>query len=530
MRDFQAPGRSAVYANNVMAATSHPLATQAALEILHAGGNAADAAVAAVAVQCVVEPHMTGIGGDCFAIVAKPDGSLSGLNGSGRAPKAASSAKLRDLGLSSIEATSPHAVTVPGAVRGWEKLLANFGKKNLAQVLGRAIDYAENGFPVAPRLGRDWVKAEAKLSLDSAASANYLFAGKAPLVGQKVRLPALAETLRAIADGGADAFYTGAIARDIVDTLAARGGVMSEEDLAECDAVDVAPITSNYRGVTLAELPPNGQGFIALIMLGLLQRFDVDKLDPLGAERFNLQLEAGRLAYSVRDQFLADPDHMLHDAKTLLQSDYLDRLAAKMSPNSRIPGIPPATLAPNSDTVYLTVTDKDGMAVSLINSLFKDFGSGICAPKSGVMLQNRGSCFRVEPGHVNTIEGGKRPLHTIIPAMALKDGKPWLSFGVMGGAYQPCGHTHVLSNITDYGMDVQEAIDAPRMFFDEKTHQLHAETHVPQETVNALRAIGHDVVRVDDPIGGAQAIMIDRKNGCLIGGSDPRKDGMAAGV
>ncbi len=529
MRDFHAPGRSTVYAPKAMAATSHPLATAAAIEMLQAGGNAVDAAVAAVAVQCVVEPQMTGIGGDCFAVIARPDGTLTGLNGSGRAPAAATAERLMSLGETRIAPDSVHAVTVPGAVRGWERLLASHGTRRLADVLKRAIDYARNGYPVAPRVAYDWERAVAKLAADAGAAQAYLFDGKAPAPGDVVRHAPLADTLTAIAERGAEAFYTGPVAEDIVATLAARGGLMTLDDLAAMEAMEVAPVTKEYRGLTVAELPPNGQGFIALVMLGLLERFDLTGLDPFGAERFHLELEAGRIAYSIRDRFLADPAAMPHSPEELLSDAYLDRLAARIDRKGRLADIPPALLGPGSDTIYLTVVDEEGLAVSLINSVYHSFGAGICAPKSGVLLQNRGACFRLEPGHPNCIDGGKRPLHTIIPAMVMKDGRLHLSYGVMGGGYQPCGHAHVLTNIVDFGMDVQEAIDAPRMFFNEMTHQLQAERHVPQATVDGLEALGHDVVRVDEPIGGAQAILFDRVRGTLAGGSDPRKDGCALG-
>ncbi|MXN64988.1 gamma-glutamyltransferase [Stappia sp. GBMRC 2046] len=529
MRDFHAPGRSAVYAANAMAATSHPLSTTAAIETLQAGGNAVDAAVAAVAVQCVVEPQMTGIGGDCFAIIAEPDGKLHGLNGSGRAPKAASSKKLIELGESSVELTSPHAVTVPGAVRAWETMLERHGTKSLGDVLGRAIQYAREGYAVTPRVALDWSRNVEKLSADEGSKSAYLIDGKAPRTGEIMRHAPLADTLQRIAEEGSGAFYEGAVAEDIVATLRAKGGLMTLEDMAEMQVDDMTPVTGDYRGLTVAELPPNGQGFIALVMLGILEKFDLQKLDPNGTQRFHLELEAGRIAYSLRDRFLADPDFMPHDPAELLSDDHIARLAGLVDPGSRIADLPPSVLGPRSDTVYLSVVDKDGLAVSLINSVYKDFGSAITAPKSGVLLQNRGACFRLEPGHPNTIEGGKRPLHTIIPAMVLSEGRPYLSFGVMGGGYQPCGHAHVLGNITDFGMDVQEAIDAPRMFFDEKSYVLHAERYVPEATVDGLRALGHTVERVPGAIGGAQAIRIDRARGILEGGSDPRKDGMAAG-
>ncbi len=528
-RDFQVPGRSPVFAREAAAATSHPLATSAAIEVLQDGGNAVDAAIAAVAVQCVVEPHMTGIGGDCFAIVMESDGRLTGFNGSGAAPRAATPQKLAELGVTEITDTSPHAVTVPGAVRAWETLLKAHGTKDFGTLFKRAIQYAREGFPVAPRVAGDWAKCVDKLGADPASAQAYLIDGNAPAQGAILKFPRLADTLQAIAEGGADAFYTGDVAGDIVNALRARGGLMTGDDLAACHTTAVSPVMRDYKGHTVAELPPNGQGIIALLMLGILERFDLETLDPLGPERFHLEMEAARLAYAVRDRFITDPGHMDACHTRLIGSDYIDALAEQVSADRRMPAVPDAALAPQTDTVYLTVVDRDGLSVSFINSLFSDFGSGILAPDSGVLLHCRGKSFKAAPGFANSIDGGKRPMHTIIPAMVLKDGAPFLSLGVMGGHYQACGHAHVITNIVDYGMDVQAAIDFPRMFFDLDTHHLQAEKFIPPSTIEGLRALGHTVGPADGPIGGSQAIMIDRSRGLLTAGSDPRKDGHAAG-
>ncbi len=529
-RDFHVPGRSAVYAPHAMAATSHPLATNAALEILRGGGSAADAAVAAMAVYAVVEPHMTGIGGDCFAIVAKPDGTLSGMNSSGRAPKNVSADKLLEQGLLKIEGHSPHAVTVPGALRGWEKMLKDHGHFSFEKVFQRAIGYARDGYAVTPRAAFDWKSSVDLLKQNEGAAQIFLRDGRAPVAGEVMKNPQLAETLEAVAKGGADAFYRGPIAEEIASVIQAKGGYLTAEDLATHEAIDLTPVSTEYRGVTVAELPPNGQGIIALVMLELMKRFDWEELDPMGAERFHLQMEITKLAYSGRDRFLADPDFMQFDPQDFLDSDYIDSLARLIRTDAVLPRQTEEVLSPHSDTVYLTVVDEEGLAVSFINSLYHGFGSGIAAPKSGVLLQNRGACFTLEAGHPNQIAGGKRPMHTIIPAMALKDGLPYMSFGVMGGGYQPCGHAHVLSNHLDYGMNMQEALDCPRIFIDEKSLALQAETSVPPSTIEALKALGHEVEFVVTPIGGGQAIMFDREHGGgLIGGSDPRKDGCALG-
>ncbi len=528
-RDFQAPGRSPVYARDAAAATSHPLATSAALEILRDGGNAVDAAIAAVAVQCVVEPHMTGIGGDCFAIVTEPDGRLTGFNGSGAAPRAATPEKLAELGVTEITDASPHAVTVPGAIRAWETMHKAHGSMAFSALFKRAVHYAREGFAVAPRVARDWARNVEKLAGDPVSAARYLIDGEAPAIGTILKYPRLADTIEAIAEGGADAFYTGRIAADIITALKSRGGLMTEDDLAACHTTAVSPVLSDYKGYTVAELPPNGQGVVALVMLGILDRFDLESLDPLGPERFHLEMEAARIAYAVRDKFVADPAYMDVCHTRLIGSDYLEQLAGLVSRDKRMPALPQSELVPQTDTVYITVVDKDGLTVSFINSLFSDFGSGIVAPDSGVLLHCRGKSFKAAPGHANSIAGGKRPLHTIIPAMVLKDGDPWLSFGVMGGHYQACGHTHLLTNIIDYGMDVQAAIDFPRMFFDLASHDLQAEKLIPPSTLDGLRALGHKVSPAAAPIGGSQAIMIAKARRLLTAGSDPRKDGHAAG-
>ncbi|MBS8261876.1 gamma-glutamyltransferase [Roseibium polysiphoniae] len=528
-RDFEAPGRSPVFAREAAVATSHPLATSAALEVLQAGGNAVDAAIAASAVQAVVEPQMTGIGGDCFAIVTEPDGRMAGFNGAGGAPAGISTDYLAARGIEELTPTSPHSVTVPGAVRAWETLLKAHGTRSFETLFKRAIDYAENGFPVAPRVQHDWKDSIDRVSGSAAAKATYLSGGKAPDVGQIMKFPRLAETLKAIATGGADAFYTGPIADDIVSTLQELGAVMTREDLAACHTTAVSPVMRDYRGFTIAELPPNGQGVIALVILGILERFDLESLDPLGPERLHLEMEASRIGYAVRDKFVTDPGYMDICHTNLIAEDYLDQLAAMIDPYKKLAELPGTSLAPQTDTVYLTVVDKNGLSISFINSIFNSFGSGILAPESGVLLHNRGAVFHAKPGHANTIAGGKRPMHTIIPAMALKDGAPWLSFGVMGGHYQACGHAHLISNIIDYGMDVQMAIDFPRMFFDLDTHVLEAEKMIPQSTLDGLVAKGHEVRRASGAIGGSQAIMIDKANHTLIAGSDPRKDGQAAG-
>jgi gamma-glutamyltranspeptidase/glutathione hydrolase len=509
---------------NGMAATSHPLATLAAIDVLRDGGTAADAAVAAVATLCVVEPHMTGIGGDCYALVSRPDLPVWGYNGSGRSGAKASYAALRDRRLNEI-GNSIHSVTVPGAIDAWEQILKAHGRFGLDRCLRAAIGYAEGGFPVASRIAWDWQRHVGKLSADPGASKHYLFNGKAPREGDVIRFPALAQTLKTIAANGAKGFYEGEVGADMAATVAARGSFLTAEDFADHRGDAVAPISTNYRGVDLVEIPPNGQGITALVMLNILENFDIKSLDPVGPERFHLVLEAARIGYAVRDTHLADADHMRTPVSALTDKAWGKKLASLIDMNKR--SVLPAAPAPGSNTVYLTVVDKDRMAVSFINSLFSSFGTGICTEKSGILLTNRGACFTLEPDHPNTFGPGKRPMHTIIPALAMKNGRCDMSFGVMGAHYQPMGHVQIMLNMLDYGMDVQQAIDCPRFFWEGET--VEVETGTPAATIDGLRARGHDVVLCDQPWGGAQTIRIDWDRGVLIAGSEPRKDGCALG-
>lgn len=524
-RDYQLPGRSPVIATEGMAATSHPLATLAAVEALRAGGTAADAAVAAAAVQCVVEPHMTGIGGDCFCLVDKPDAPVWGYNGSGRAAAAASSEALRAQGLTTIDLESPHAITAPGTIEAWEAILEAHGRFGLDRALAPAIRYAEEGFPVAPRVAHDWADRVARLQQDPGAMRHYLPNGRAPAAGDVVRLPALAASLKAIARDGAKAFYTGAIAEDIAATIKARGGTLGVDDLAAHKGEVAAPIAADYRGVDVHELPPNGQGLAALVLLNILEQFDFRALDAAGAERLHVALEACRIAYAVRDTHVADPAHMRTPVAALLDKSFARDLARTIDPARR--SVQPKAPSPASNTVYLTVVDRDRMAVSFINSLYGSFGCSIATEKTGIMLHNRGACFTLEEGHPNELAPGKRPMHTIIPGLMRRGGRCEVAFGVMGGHFQAMGHALFVSNMIDYGMDVQAAITAPRVFFEGA--QTAVEHGVPAATVEALRRMGHEIAMRSSPLGGGQAVMIDWQRGVLIGGSDHRKDGCALG-
>lgn len=527
MRDFAFPGRSPVYATRGMCATSHPLASVAAIEQLKRGGNAVDAALAAVAVLCVVEHPMTGIGGDCFALIAKPGKKPIALNASGRAPKAATAQWYADKGIKTIEMQTPHAVTVPGAIDGWTTLLADHGTKTLADILAPAIDLAENGFPVAPRVATDWAGAVPKLSRHPGARQHLLVDGRAPKAGDIMRLPALARTMKTIARDGRAGFYEGEVAADIVAELNELGGLHTLEDFAaqRCSYVD--PISVPYRGADLYELPPNNQGIVALILLRMLDRIGSLGSDALSGERYHVMMEACRHAYALRDRFVADPDMSKVPVEHMLSDPVIDELVGRIDRNRRRPDIGPVPEPAGTDTVYLTVVDGAGMAVSFINSLFADFGSGIVTRKTGVTLHNRGLGFVLDPNHPNRIGPRKRPMHTLVPAMAMKGGAPWLSFGVMGAAFQPMGHVYVMTNMLDYGMDAQEALDHPRAFIEDDKVVL--EKSVPKALADDLAARGHAIGWRPLPWGGGQIVEIDKARGVLIGASDPRKDGMALG-
>ncbi|MDW6021953.1 gamma-glutamyltransferase family protein [Mesorhizobium sp. BAC0120] len=526
MRRFDQPGRSPVYAENGMAATSHPLATMTAIDILKRGGNAVDAAIAASATLCVVEPHMTGIGGDCFAIVTEPDGSIHGLNGSGRAAAAVDADWYRARGFREIPESGPHPITVPGAIKAWETLLARLGTMPFEALFADAIRFAEHGFPVHPRVGWDWARHAAALAADEGGRLHYLVDGRAPAIGSRHRQPAMAATLRSIARDGSQIFYEGAIAREIAATVQKRGGFLTEADLAAASADWVEPVSARFAGHEVLEIPPNGQGITALIMFRLLSMLEPAS-DPDSAERYHLEIEAGRLAYAVRDHMVADPATMVVSPAELLSDRFIEQLAGRIDRRRRNPDVTLPAI-PNSDTIYLTVVDRERRAVSFINSTYDAFGSMIVTPVSGIALQNRGACFSLAKGHPNEIGPGKRPMHTIIPAMALKDGAAAVSFGVMGGAFQPAGHVHVFSNLVVHGMDPQEAIDHPRLFWGDDG-VLEAEPGTSEGVRGDLIDKGHQLRDAARPHGGSQMIVIDRNSGFLIGGSDPRKDGLAAG-
>ncbi|MFQ6551148.1 gamma-glutamyltransferase [Aestuariibius insulae] len=524
MRDYHLPGRSPVLAMNGMCATSHPLAAKVAIQILESGGNAVDAAIAGAVLLGICEPQMTGIGGDAFALVQLPgEDRILALNGSGRAPAAFDAARLRDEGHTEIPLTSAHAVTVPGAIDAFCTLSERYGRAGLATSLAPAVHYAEAGIPVAPRTAFDW--ALATETLQGSARDAFLIGGTAPRPGQIFRAPRQAEVLRQIAQDGRAAFYEGEIAEDMVAALNAAGGMHTLEDFATAASTWTDPISGTYKGADLTEHPPNGQGATALLLLNILKQFDITSMDPLGAERVHIEAEATKLAYDARNRLIADPDHTARLAHMLAQ-DTAERLAALIDPARAMADPAPLSEAVHKDTIYITVVDRDRMAVSLIYSIFHSFGSGIASEKYGILFQNRGAGFTLAEGHPNEAGPGKRPMHTIIPAFLGGEGRPTMPFGVMGGAYQSTGHARFVSNIADFGMDPQTAIDAPRAFAD--AGSLKVERGYPDTVRAELTDLGHKIEIPEVAIGGAQAIAI-HGDGVLEGASDPRKDGCALG-
>ncbi len=523
MRDLQLPGRSAVYASNGMCATSHPIASLVAIEVLKSGGNAVDAAIAGALVLGIAEPQMTGIGGDCFVLL-KPAGSeeIVALNGSGRSPAGLNAAELRARGLTAMPIQAIEAVTLPGAIDAFCRLNADYGLKPMAEVLAPAIHYAEEGVPVAPRVAFDW--ADDIACLKGAARDFFTLNGQAPRVGQIFRAPGQAEVLRRIAREGRAGFYEGEVAEDMIASLRALGGTHTLDDLAATACDYTLPVSGSYHGVDLVEHPPNGQGATAILMLNILSHFDLKSMDPFGSQRAHIEAEATKLAYDARNRFIADPDHTTR-LRHMLSPDTAARLAALIDPGRAMPAAAPLTEAVHRDTIYITVVDRDRMAVSLIYSIFWGFGSGLASTKFGINFQNRGAGFTLQEGHPNEAAGGKRPMHTIIPGMIRQNGRVLMPFGVMGGAYQPCGHARFVTNLVDYGLDLQEAMDAPRSFSGPDGMEVERGY---SETVRAeLAAMGHQVVIPTTPLGGSQAIRID--GDILVGASDPRKDGCALG-
>lgn len=520
-------------ASNGMVATSQPLAAQAGLQILKHGGNAVDAAVATAATLAVVEPMMTGPGGDMFALVyIARTGELAGLNGSGFSPKAADVDFFRRRNLDPIPATGPFSVTVPGCVDGWTILLERYGTMSLARLLEPAIEYAECGFPVSQIIAADWSHHGELHTHDPHFSNAYFGGGRPPAHGDLFVNKALAETFREIARGGRDAFYRGPIALKIVEHLNDLGWPISAEDMAyqHCDWVE--PISTNYKGDRIYELPPNGQGMAVLEMLNILEGFDLRRAGHNSTLYLHLLIEAKKLAYADLYAWLADPGRTSLPITEIISKEYADQRRRHINLNRAAleveTGIDRTNQRPlTGETVYLTVVDGDRNIVSFINSIFHLFGSGVVVPETGIILQNRGALFSLDPDHPNRIEGRKRPYHTIIPGMVYRDGKPWLSFGVMGGDMQPQGQVQVLLNMIEFGMNVQEAGEASR-FRHAPDEGVAVESGVDATTVGELCRLGHSIVHKPGVFGGYQAIRVDWDRGVLWGGTDPRKDGCVA--
>ncbi|PJJ97588.1 gamma-glutamyltransferase [Lysobacteraceae bacterium NML91-0213] len=535
--------RSEVHAPHAMAATSHPLATQIALDIMKAGGSAVDAAIAANAALGLMEPTGNGIGGDLFAIVWDPASRrLHGYDGSGRSPRALTMDEFRRRGLTEIPSHGPLPVTVPGAVDGWFALHERFGRLPMADNLAPTIRYARDGHPVHEVIAYYWDRSVPRLSRWPGFSEQFTLDGRAPRSGETWKNPNLADTLQKIADGGRDAFYRGDIARTIGDYFAANDGFLAYDDLAAHTGNWVEPVSTRYRGVDVWELPPSGQGIAALQILNLLEPYDLKSYGFGSPEHVHLFVEAKKLAFADRARWYADPEFHPAPVARLISKDYARERGQLISMDTALREVQPGTPAQldEGDTIYLTTADASGMMVSLIQSNYRGMGSGMAPPGLGFILQDRGEQFVLKDGHPNSYAPGKRPFHTIIPAFATKNGEPWLSFGVMGGAMQPQGHAQIIINMVDFGMNLQEAGDAPRIHHDGSTEpagqnvmmsdggRIELESGFPYETVRGLMRRGHRVQFADGPYGGYQAIM-KNPHGGWTGASESRKDGQAAG-
>jgi gamma-glutamyltranspeptidase/glutathione hydrolase len=528
-------------ARNGAIATSQPLATAAGLRVLQSGGNAIDAAVTAAAVLAVVEPTMNGAGGDLFAIVySAKDKKVHGLNASGRAAAAATPEEFRKRGVQRIPLRGELSVSVPGVVDGWSELVTKHGTRTLAQALEPAIKYAREGYAVSEIIAAQWKSVETLLSRDPKAAAIFLTGGKAPAPGDVVKNLPLAASLELIAKDGRDAFYKGAIAKAIADDMQRRNGLITAKDLADHRSDWLEPLSTTYRGYQVFELPPNTQGIAALEMLNILEGFDLKALGHNSAAYLHLMVEAKRIAFADRGAWLADLTATPAKAiEMMLSKEYAatrrkeinkDKAAGEYKPLSidgrTTPGGGDEPVG-RGDTIYLTAADAEGNVVSLIQSIYETFGAGIVAGDTGIVLHNRANLFSLAPGHPNLVAPGKRPFHTLIPAMVLKDGAPWLSFGVMGGDMQAQGHVQVLTNLIDFAMNIQEAGEAPR--FRHSGDGLALESAFSAEARAGLATRGHKLITSRGVWGGFQGILIDPKTRVLMAGSDPRKDGMAAG-
>jgi len=532
--------RSTVVCQNGMVCASQPLAAMAGIDILKAGGNCVDAAIGTNAMLGLTEPQMNGIGGDLFAILwSERDQRLVGLNASGRSPHAWSLEDAVDQGLKQIPFHGPLAWTVPGCVSGWSLLNERFGHLSLARCLESAIDHAETGFPLSPIISQafDWSDYDA--DVDASLASVYRPGGRVPRFGDTFRNPLLARSYQLIADEGSEAFYEGEIAERIVAKSAEFGGTMSLQDLSEHTAAWVDPVSTNYRGYEVWELPPNGQGITVLQMLNLLEHFDIASLEPNSAEHIHLLAEAKKLAYEDRARYYADPDFSDVPTAWLISKDYAAERAKLINPARASLDVRPGEPRLDSDTVYLSAADSEGNMISFIQSIYAEWGSGLCPDGVGFAMQNRGHSFSLDPGHANRLQPHKRPFHTIIPGFVTKAGQPLLSFGVMGGAFQPQGHSQVLMNMLDFGMSPQQAGDQPRVEHVGSSEpngeagtgggMLSFEHGINDDVKRKLADMGHSDSGTTSAKGGYQAIWRSEDPLTYFGGSDPRKDGGAFG-
>jgi len=531
--------RSEVISQNGMVATSHPLATQIGIDILKQGGNAIDAAIAANAALGLMEPTGSGIGGDLFAIIwSAKDKKLYGLNASGRSPEKLTLQYFKDKNMTKIPSFGPLPVSVPGCVDGWFEMHAKFGTLNMEQILAPAIDYANNGFPVTELIGYYLTGTSRRFKEYPNFADTYMPNGKPLRKGTVFKNSYLANTYSKIAKGGKDAFYKGEIAKTMADFIQEQGGFLSKKDLANHTSEWVEPISTNYRGYDVWELPPNGQGTAVLQILNIMEAYDVKEMGFGSTEYIHYFTEAKKLAFEDRAKYYADMDFNKIPVEQLISKEYANERRKLINPNRAARSYDAGELE-QGNTIYMTVADKDGNMVSLIQSNYRGMGSGMVPPKLGFMLQDRGELFSLEEGHLNVIEPKKRPFHTIIPAFITKDNKPWVSFGLMGGAMQPQGHAQIVINLIDFEMNLQEAGDAPRMQHNGSTEptggkmtdggQIVLESGLDYEVIRGLMRKGHKVGFALGSYGGYQAIMWDEINKVYFGASESRKDGQASG-
>ena len=527
MRDFQKPERSETFSSNGMIATSHPLAAKIGLDAMNKGGNAIDGAITAALMLVLCEPQSTGLFGDAFAIIkSKKSESIIGLNGSGKAPMALTSDTLLSKKMREIPLNSPHSVTVPGAISLFEEVADKFGNLGLKELCTQPIKYAEEGVVVSPRVSFDW-DIHAKKLIGSSEKF-YLASGKPYKAGSLFKAPMQAEVLRQIAAYGSNGFYRSDVTKDLVESLRELGGVHTLADFENVKVQYVDPINANLKdGSTLFELPPNGQGITAIMMKKLMEYSNIERFDAGSFERIHLEAEIAKIAYSARNNFIGDPNFSEIKRDIFLDNSYLEQLSKEISFGKLLShNLENDFFNRNNDTVLICAADNEGNAISLIFSTFHAFGSGLCSKKYGLLFHNRGAGFSLKKNHPNELLGGKRPLHTIIPAILKEKNGSIMPFGVMGGQYQANGHARLLSNIKDYGMEFQEALNFPRSFYFDGV--LNLERGYPEGTRDKLREIGYKIEDAIIPIGGAQLVRVD-PSGVLIGASDPRKDGCALG-